>query len=124
MQIRQGYNRIVLLIGGFALKFPNIFKGERAFAHGLCCNIKEYELGKEARFDTRVADVYFRLPFGFMLAMKRYEVIDRPLTEDEFKRVPISNPDRKIGNYATNHKGDVVIIDYGHSSAWYIGRTQ
>lgn len=117
---KAGLNRIVLLVGGIAIKFPTIFN-ERAFTLGLYSNIHEYEVAKEASHNPHVAKVYCRLPFGIALVMKRYTVLNRPLTDDEIEALPISNPDLKIGNFATDHQGNIVVIDFGHCGAWYIG---
>jgi hypothetical protein len=115
----SGYNRIVLLIGNLAIKFPNPLS-QRQFIHGMACNLKEYELHKEANGDPRLMMVYSIGFLGLWLVCKRYEVIHRAITEGEYAGIPITSVDRKIGNFGTEN-GRIVVLDYGYAGCWYIG---
>lgn len=119
MKIASGYNRIVLLIGGMAIKFANPLS-QRQFICGMACNLKEFELHKEAKGDPRLMTVYSIGFLGLWLVCKRYEVIERALSEEEYEGLPITEIDRKIGNFARDGER-IVVLDYGHFGCWYIG---
>jgi hypothetical protein len=116
---KTGYNRVVLLIGRWAIKFANP-ASQRQFICGMGCNLKEYELHREAHGDPQIMTVYSIGFLGLWLVCKRYEVIDRALTPDEIAGIPLSVVDPKIGNFASDG-GRIVVIDYGYSDSWYIG---
>lgn len=117
-----GYNRIVIILPKIVIKLPNILNGSRAFVHGLMHNLKESELYYESYGDPQLGRVYFCSPFGLMLVMKRYtNVLTETLSEADLQNLPISNPDRKIGNYAQDEQGRIIVLDYGHCNCYYIG---
>ena len=120
MKIASGYNRVVLLIGRLAIKFPNP-ASQRQFICGMRCNLKEFDLYCESNNDARLMRVYSLGFLGLWLVCKRYEVINRSLTNEELAEIPLSEIDPKIGNFGYNDEGGIVVLDYGYSDSWYIG---
>lgn len=74
--VAQGCTRSVILIGGWAIKFPRIHKWE-SFLEGLLANLRERRWWKYAERHPdevayhRLAPVLFSLPGGWMVVMKR-----------------------------------------------------
>lgn len=118
-KIESGYNRVVLLIGKWAIKLPNP-SSQRQFILGMACNLKEYETYNESDHDPYLMEIYSIGYLGLWLVCKRYEVIQRTLTDDEIEDIPMSDLDPKIGNFGYEN-GHIVILDYGYSNCWYIG---
>lgn len=129
VEIHQGYSRIVVLVGDIGIKFPNMLHGDRAVVLGMQGNIHEYEIYRSAypreseTKDNRLAKVYFRLPFGLALVVKRYHNIihsqDQLPDKNTISKF-ITNVDLKTGNFAIEN-GQIVVLDYGNPGAWYIG---
>lgn len=129
-QIKYGVSRIVFLIGNIAIKIPNPFYGDRYFVMGMSGNIHECEIYKLALkvrkgiADPYLAKVYFRLPFGLAVIMKRYNnVLSRPLTQSEIKDIPLTEVDPKIENFALENN-QIVVLDYGYTNSYYTGKNQ
>lgn len=120
MKIATGYNRVVLLIGGLAIKFPNP-SSQRQFIHGMTCNLKEFETHREAKDDPRLMKIYSIGFLGLWLVCKRYEVIQRALSREEIEAIPVTELDEKIGNFGCDESGRIVVLDYGYSESWYLG---
>lgn len=117
MKIASGYNRFVLLVGNLAIKFPNP-RSQRQFIHGMTCNLKEFEMHQEAKGDPRLMTIYSIGWIGLWLVCKRYDLLQRRLTEDELEQIPVTQIDGKIGNFGSDN-GRIVILDYGYSGSWY-----
>lgn len=120
---RNGIRR-VLLIGKYAVKFPNFFNWE-AFLNGLLANMHE------KTFDVmkmpEVAPVLFSLPGGWLSVMPRVDVksseeADRFEYLDQFKAMLLTSTNAPILKNIVELKvdsvglldGRVVAIDYGH----------
>lgn len=120
MKLAKGYNRVVLLVGRLAIKFPNPGT-QRQFIRGMACNQKEYELYQESNNDPRLMRIYTLGFLGLWLVCKRYEVLDRELTIEERDSFPITELDEVPGNFGIEN-GKLVVIDYGYACGWYVSK--
>lgn len=120
--IKYGCTRIVFLIGGYAIKFPQIKYEWKHFLLGLLANMQE--IGFSKMDDKRMCPVLFYIPGGWMVVMPRCKNLSReefmkldtrifyPLNENspnEYFNVPVENKEDSFGWY----KGKIVAIDYG-----------
>lgn len=113
----DGYSRNCLLIGNYAVKFPSVRNGLRAFLMGWLGNIAERDRWKYESH-PRLSPVLMSFLGGFFNIHPRYyEILERELTRDELANLPICNPDPKRSNYAMLD-GVIIVLDYGHSDAW------
>ena len=120
IQIRRGYTRIAILLFGIVIKIPNIFN-ERAFVYGMYANIHESEIwnmAKEHKNSKYLAKTYFRSAFGLVLVAKRYNVLNRDLTDEEKSQIPLTAFDPKRENYGILDNEQIVVLDYGHE-CWF-----
>lgn len=113
MTIKYGTTRIVLLIGNYAFKFPNIVEW-RLFLCGLLGNLQE-KVWWERMPNDMMCPVLFTFVGGFFSIMRRAE----PLSMDEFTSIdykdyvnfgiPVEN---KLDSFGTID-GRIIAVDYG-----------
>lgn len=116
--VRSGHNRDCWLIGRWAIKTPTLRNGWRYFVSGLLCNIQERSRWETSQHRRR-ARLIWASPGGWMNVYERYDrVLERPLTAEELKALPVFNPDPKHDNYAFNEWGEIVVLDYGHCDCY------
>jgi hypothetical protein len=123
VKFRSGCTRDVLLIGGWAIKVPNItLRSWRLFLIGLLCNINEVAWSRAESERMRgghpssvpcLAPVLFALPGGFLLVMKRCDPVDPAKFYDQdrarFKGIPCEDKPCSFGLLG----GNMVVLDYG-----------
>lgn len=107
-----GENRVVLLIGRWAVKLPRLHQGWRSLYYGCLNNLNE------AHYSGRdgACPVVLSLPGGFATVMRRA----RPLTAPEWAEVDV-DAFRKRGPLSVEAKADsfgilgdrLVAVDYG-----------
>jgi len=73
-----GCSREVLLVGGFAIKVPQVRYRWRNFVNGLLHNMNERERWMWTR-DPRLCPVIWGCPLGFVLVMRRADVLNDAL---------------------------------------------
>lgn len=116
VQVRHGTTRVVLLLGGVAIKFPTTTSW-RLFLQGLLANMTEARFGRmdDARFREALCPVRFAVPGGWLIVMSRAT----PLTASEYDErlveladwpVPIEPKVDSVGLL----DGRVVAVDYGN----------
>lgn len=113
----SGQNRDCWLIGDRAIKTPTLRHGWTYFIHGLMANIRERR-NWESSMHPRLARLIWAAPGGWLNVYQRYEVLDRPLTGEELKLLPVFNPDPKRGNYGLGENGKIIVLDYGHCDCY------
>lgn len=119
-EYRSGATRSVLLLHRWAIKFPSVTHGYRAFLHGLLANHREREFSRMGW--SRLCPVVGALPLGVVIVMPWCEPVaeygadwwrdflggesfpDRANLEDMVERKADS-----IGKY----RGRIVAVDYG-----------
>ena len=88
--IDKGITRIVLLLFGYAIKFPNPFNGHLNFLCGCLSNYKERWFYKHFREYKPISELicpsYFCSWFGLLQIQRRCVVNTRELTEEELER--------------------------------------
>lgn len=121
MKIKYGTNRVVFLVGRWAVKVPSCVEW-RLFLVGLLANMQEAKFSR-AGF-PEVCPVVFYFPGGFLNVMRRAE----PLTMSDFENldyaewikggvtlprgewiIPVENKLDSFGKL----EGKVVAVDYG-----------
>jgi hypothetical protein len=116
--IKSGATRIVLLIGGWAIKIPR-FTHWNLFLCGLLANRQERMFGRLWCKDSRkLCPILFSLPGGFLVVMRRaepmpeslFEILDIEAWKDcgDFV-IPVEN---KISSFGLID-GAIVAVDYG-----------
>jgi hypothetical protein len=115
----NGCYRIVLLIGKYAIKIAN-FKGRHLdFLLGCYNNYKERSYYKQTA-DIRVAKSYFCSWFGLIQIQKRYNMLERDLTNQEIE----SFSDVHFGDYKRENFGlennQLKCLDYSMSELSYL----
>jgi hypothetical protein len=119
MKMAHGVNRVVLAIGGVAIKLPSLRNGPRYFVHGMLSNLLEHNHWHLAKH-PQLAPVYHCGPFGLWLVMKRYRtILDRSLTVDEMASLPFIGIDNNGANVAVED-GQLVLVDYGNVDWYYV----
>ena len=106
----NGATRIVLLVGGYAVKLPRL-NTWRTFLNGLLANMQEREFSLTGW--PELCPVLFSFPGGWLVVMRRA----RPLTYCEFEAVDM----RGFGGIPVEGKRDsfgwldgrIVAVDYG-----------
>jgi hypothetical protein len=92
--VSQGCTRLVLLVGPWAVKLPNVLRGWRDTLWGLLWNLLEAELADRGWPET--CPMVWRLPGGLANVMVRA----RPMTDSEFAAFDHADfcdkPDRPI----------------------------
>jgi hypothetical protein len=103
----SGANRLVLLVGPWALKVPQV-RSWRAFLFGLLNNLNEAEWSQEAGH----CPVLLRGPGGLFIVMPRV----RTLTPEEFASLDVEalppRPERKPDSFGWLGE-QLVAVDYG-----------
>lgn len=111
MQIKKGMNRVVLLIGRYAIKFPR-YIDHQSFVRGILSNILESVRWKRSHHPA-LMPVLFTFPFGLLSIQERCDyILPRKLTQEEIDILPFVTVDNN-GNNAGIHKGRIVVFDYG-----------
>ena len=115
--ITTGVTRIILLVGPYAIKIPNI-KSWRLLLHGLLANMQERLWSPYSR--TLTAPVLFSMPGGFLLVMERCTPVESLSNRQvkEYKRrcarcgllVPVEFKASSFGIHPTH---GLVALDYG-----------
>lgn len=119
MRIRRGLSRMVLLIGAYAIKFPNPCNGDGMFVHGMLGNVLERSRWNQSRHHPALAQVIYCCPLGLFSIMRRYDDSDTsPLTPAEFATLPFINIDTNRENFARTPHG-IVVLDYGNTDMYY-----
>ena len=129
MKICNGTTRLVILIGKYAGKIPQIKYGWELFLRGLLANMQEIEFA--ALKDCRMCPIKYYISGGWLIIMPRC----LPITEEEFLilsydkfwpnsnedyhpnnvcekvsfNVPVENKQDSFGYY----NGEIVAVDYG-----------
>lgn len=99
MQIKHGTTRKVLLVGRYAIKFPN-WDEYRLFLNGLLCNMQEARWWREMPEARRMmCPVLFSIWGGWLVVMPRCEPISRK-SFGQLKRYPIGKTTAR--GYRTN----------------------
>lgn len=120
MQIKHGTNRVVILIGRYAIKLPTCVSW-KLFLTGLLGNMQE-KLFSDTKWD-QLCPVIFSMPGGWLNVMPRAEPLEREaffnLDFDKWIKVhdgesvvaivPVEN---KLDSFGTIN-GKIVAIDYG-----------
>lgn len=118
MIFKKGVTRLVLLIGKYAIKFPNFTYSHLHFLNGCYNNYSEYQYCKTFKKVQDSMDLYkkvsptiFCLCFGLISVQKRVELLDRDLTNDEIQYFKQQSDDIKKDNFGYLN-GVLVCIDY------------
>jgi hypothetical protein len=117
----SGYTRIVVLIGKYAIKFPNPKDGQRSFVLGLWCNYNEYFQWKNSHH-PKLGKVLFCFPLGLFQVMLRYNQLSNDqlaqntinVYKDYTDDLPLVFPDCKSDNFGIDNNGKMVLLDYGN----------
>ena len=85
MKLKKGTSRLVILVFGFAIKFPRVYKRykghrQKMFITGLLGNLNERLWYKNCENKKSFPRLYFTAPFGIFSIHQRA----RELTEEEF----------------------------------------
>lgn len=114
--IRAGSTRIVFLIGGYAIKFPDPTCEWRLFLQGLLANMQERVFGTTKW--GKLCPVVFSLPGGWLVVMRRaaplsaadFAGMDESWLEEPDYRIPAEFKQNSFGWL----DGRIVAIDYGN----------
>lgn len=116
MKISRGTNRIVVLIGKYAVKIPNFINGHLLFLTGSLANYREREY---CRMMKNIPDLYNLVCpslwcswFGLIQIQKRAKPVIDELSDYEFSKFDNICDDLKNENFGYYH-GRLVCIDYG-----------
>jgi hypothetical protein len=106
---REGRNRIVVLVGQYAIKFPSM-RSWRDFLFGMLNNMNEADWHGE---HEGYCPVLWRAPLGLAIAMPRASILDDEVFEAIGHTLPsIAGAERKASSWGW--LGDrVVAVDYG-----------
>lgn len=114
MKVKRGTNRIVILVGKYAFKFPNIFNGHLLFLYGCYSNYSERDFCKKFRdmpeFYNLVAPSLFCSWFGLLEVQVRCEEV-LSISDSDLRRLESVNGESKPINYGT-YKNNLVCVDY------------
>lgn len=115
---KEGITRIVILIGNFAIKFPNVRNGQLNFLTGCLSNYRERLYCKTFKgvlnnyYYSLVAPSIYCSIFGLVQIQKRCIPLNRELSGDEIDKFrEISRGDLKPENFGI-FKNKVVCLDY------------
>ena len=107
-RIGWGTNRIVFLVGPFAIKVPATVEF-RLFLHGLLSNMQETKFSKH----KLAAPILFSFPGGFLNIMARAERLTmqqfNSVKIEDYKGLPVED---KLDSFGILH-GKIVAVDYG-----------
>ena len=125
--MRRGATRLVLLMGKYAIKVPNVCDGWRLFLRGLLANMQEAQWSRGWE-QGGLCQVRWAIPGGWLLVMPRVRV----MTREEFEEWAWSEEAGQTGyeRWAEEHglakermdltpenfgwwEGNLVAIDYG-----------
>lgn len=119
-RITHGVNRIVVLIGELAIKFPNPIYGMEYFVSGMYANIRERKFWKNHP-NHKMAKSYFVFILGLFLICKRYRTLaTKKLSKAQLKQFPFIELDNNGNNFAVQNN-DIVVLDYGGAGTMWIG---
>jgi len=112
MKICNGTTRLVILIGKWAIKIPQIKYSWKLFLNGLLANMQEVEFSTLK--DDRVCPILFYVSGGWVVVMPKCDIISEEdflnLDIDKFHpTIPVENKRNSFGYY----NGNIVAIDYG-----------
>lgn len=118
MKIKHGTNRIVILVGGIAIKVPHLFNGHYNFLIGCEANYGERRYCKmmlgvyNNRFYDLVAPSMFCSWFGLIQIQRRCVVNTVPLSNKKLAKFDnVRNGETKAQNFGY-YKGKLVCLDY------------
>jgi hypothetical protein len=118
--IKHGVTRTVFVFNKFVVKIPTMRFDHEAFLDGMCGNWRERTIWKDAPRASRqfLADVYFCLPFGLLLIMKkakRWDDVENLKIARFFESCDfISGADVSAGGNCGTIEGRLVLFDYGN----------
>jgi hypothetical protein len=109
-----GHNRLVLLVGRWALKFPTPVRNWRDFLYGLLNNINETHRSRSG--NQALCPVLWSVPGGFLVVMPRVRVFsEEEYTPEQARAFAEANSvpgEHKADSYGLLN-GRVVCVDYG-----------
>ncbi|HMT01686.1 MAG TPA: hypothetical protein PKD00_00010 [Burkholderiales bacterium] len=115
MQIKKGVTRIVLLIGNYAIKFPNFTFCHLYFLSGCYNNWSERnycKVFKKHSYIDKVAPCYYCSIFGLFAIYARCKPLERKLTDTEKEYYKhLHDGDDKKENFGY-YKNRLVCLDY------------
>jgi hypothetical protein len=117
MKTSKGVTRLVLLVGKYAIKFPNFTYSHLHFLNGCYDNwserqyCKTYKKCKDIDFIQKVSLTLFCFWFGLLSIQKRVEVLTRDLTEIEKEYFKEQSTDTHRQNFGYLN-GVLVCVDY------------
>lgn len=118
MKLKKGTNRIVILIGKYAVKIPNFINGHLLFLYGCLANYRErwyckkFKDIEEPRFYAKVCPSVWCSWFGLCQIQRRVDMLKRDLTKSEILQFKDVCTDIKRENFGYYY-GRLVCIDYG-----------
>lgn len=109
---RNGVTRIVLLIGGWAIKIPNFTCQMNHFLLGCYSNWRERQYWKAFKgTNIQIAPSYWCSWFGLIQIQKRLLPLERDLTKEEVEYFKDITTDIKMQNFGLYEKR-IVCVDY------------
>lgn len=112
----RGCYRRVLLLGNYAIKFPDWSWGIEAFFQAIVMNLRESRLWKETK-NKDLCPVIFKFPLGLFIIMKRVRVLtDKEYSDNEHlicedgSFLPLGEKKPSSFGFLDNN---LVVIDYG-----------
>lgn len=113
MSVAHGCTRMVLLIGPWAVKLPQVRYGWRNFLFGLLANMQERRFWRDTR-DERLCPVVASLPGGWLVVMRRaLELPEGARTKAELSQLVVGDlVEPKCSSFGWID-GFLVAIDYG-----------
>lgn len=112
--MKQGETRIVFLIGNYAIKIPNIFKGKKMFLYGWISNDQEVQYSGTNKY---LLPVIFSLFGHFIVVFPRTRIKQDFVNVYELEKIR-----KSIGKYPKIEdnphnfgiwKNKLFVIDYG-----------
>ena len=117
MKVIEGTNRNIVLLGNYAIKFPNI-NSLRCFLLGLLANSDEVRFTKQLASTRKINPVLFRLPFGLCNVYQKAEPIGHDVfwsfKYDEWIKIQVRQQipvEHKYSSFGIV-KGEIVAVDY------------
>lgn len=124
LRIAQGMNRIVLLIGGYAVKIPNPRYGQEFFLRGMYNNVHERRTWLSSSKNEHLMPVFFMFPLGLFTICRRYrKTATKSLSRKQLKELQLIFFDNNGDNAAVDDRDRIVALDYGDAS-WIAENTQ
>lgn len=117
LRIATGMNRIVLLIGEYAVKIPNPRYGQEFFLRGMYNNVHERRTWLRSRKNEHLMPVFFMFPLGLFTICRRYrKIATKPLSRKQLEEVNLVFFDNNGNNAAIDDRDRIVALDYGDAS--------